>query len=61
MTLYEPLIEMIKSRDGESARNIARKALEALDAGWSRRHPPPAAGRHRAGARRADQEGEGSR
>ena len=42
LTLYDPVIAMIKSRDGESARNIARKALEALDAGWSRRHPSPA-------------------
>ena len=41
LTLYDPVIEMIKSRDGESARTIARKALEALDEGWSRRHPSP--------------------
>jgi GntR family transcriptional repressor for pyruvate dehydrogenase complex len=43
LTLYDPLIDMIRSRDGESARTIARKALEALDAGWSRRHPAPVA------------------
>jgi GntR family transcriptional repressor for pyruvate dehydrogenase complex len=41
MTLYDPVVEMIKSRDGESARTIVRKALEALDEGWSRRHPSP--------------------
>jgi GntR family transcriptional repressor for pyruvate dehydrogenase complex len=40
--LYDPVIEVIKSRDGEAARVLARKALEALDAAWARRHPPPA-------------------
>jgi GntR family transcriptional regulator, transcriptional repressor for pyruvate dehydrogenase complex len=45
LTLYDPVIDMIRSRDGESARTIARKALEALDEAWSRRHPsPPPAG-----------------
>jgi GntR family transcriptional repressor for pyruvate dehydrogenase complex len=44
MTLYDPVIEVIKSRDGEAARTLARKALEALDEAWARRHaaPPPA-------------------
>jgi GntR family transcriptional repressor for pyruvate dehydrogenase complex len=41
LTLYDPVIEMIKSRDSESARTIARRALEALDIRWSRRHPSP--------------------
>src|SRR5579859_2688247 len=42
MSLYEPLMDIIKSRDGETARVLARKALEAIDAAWSRRHEPPA-------------------
>jgi DNA-binding FadR family transcriptional regulator len=42
--LYEPVIEVIKSHDGEAARVLARKALEVLDAAWARRHPPPAPG-----------------
>jgi GntR family transcriptional repressor for pyruvate dehydrogenase complex len=42
VTLYDPVIEIIKSRDGEAARVLARKALEALDEAWARRHPPPA-------------------
>jgi GntR family transcriptional repressor for pyruvate dehydrogenase complex len=41
--LYEPVIEVIKSRDSEAARTVARRALEALDAAWARRHPPPEA------------------
>jgi GntR family transcriptional repressor for pyruvate dehydrogenase complex len=41
LTLYDPVIEMIRSRDGESARTIVRRSLEALDARWARRHPPP--------------------
>ncbi len=40
--LYDPLIEVIKSRDGEAARTLARRALEVLDERWSRRHKPPA-------------------
>ena len=39
--LYPAVIELIKSRDGEGARTIARRALEHLDGEWSRRHPPP--------------------
>jgi GntR family transcriptional repressor for pyruvate dehydrogenase complex len=42
VTLYDPVIEIIKSRDGDAARVLARKALEALDEAWARRHPPPA-------------------
>jgi GntR family transcriptional repressor for pyruvate dehydrogenase complex len=41
VTLYEPVIDVIRLRDGEAARGIARRALEALDAAWARRHPPP--------------------
>jgi GntR family transcriptional repressor for pyruvate dehydrogenase complex len=44
VTLYDPVIEIIKSRDGEAARLLCRKALEALDAAWARRHEPPAPG-----------------
>lgn len=39
LTLYDPVIDVIKARDAGSAREIARRALEALDEGWSRRHP----------------------
>jgi DNA-binding FadR family transcriptional regulator len=42
VTLYDPVIEVIKSRDSEAARTLARRALEALDNAWARRHPPPA-------------------
>jgi GntR family transcriptional repressor for pyruvate dehydrogenase complex len=45
LTLYDPVIDVIRSRDGETARVLSRRALEALDAAWSRRHPlqvPPA-------------------
>lgn len=41
VTLYDPVIEIIKSRDGEAARMLCRKALEALDAAWAQRHQPP--------------------
>jgi GntR family transcriptional regulator, transcriptional repressor for pyruvate dehydrogenase complex len=41
-TLYPAVIELIKARDGETARSLARRALEAMDEAWSRRHPPPA-------------------
>jgi len=41
VTIYEPVIHVIRSRDGEAARSIARRALEALDLAWARRHPPP--------------------
>jgi GntR family transcriptional repressor for pyruvate dehydrogenase complex len=39
--LYPAVIELIRARDGEAARTLARRVLEALDAAWSRRHPPP--------------------
>jgi GntR family transcriptional repressor for pyruvate dehydrogenase complex len=39
--LYPAVIDLIRARDGEAARMLARRVLEALDAGWSRRHPPP--------------------
>jgi GntR family transcriptional repressor for pyruvate dehydrogenase complex len=39
--LYPAVIDLIKSRDGETARTIARRALEQRDAAWARRHPPP--------------------
>ncbi|MDP8999456.1 MAG: GntR family transcriptional regulator [Myxococcota bacterium] len=39
---YPALIDLIKSRDGEAARTVARRALEHRDAEWSRRYPPPA-------------------
>jgi DNA-binding FadR family transcriptional regulator len=42
VTLYDPVIEVIKSRDSEGARMAARRALELLDKAWARRHPPPA-------------------
>src|SRR5579864_7252630 len=41
VTLYPAVIDLIKSRDGEAARTIARRALEQMDEGWSRRHPAP--------------------
>jgi GntR family transcriptional repressor for pyruvate dehydrogenase complex len=41
MKLYAPVIDLIKSRHGDTARTLARRALEALDAAWARRHPSP--------------------
>jgi len=41
VALYEPVVDIIKSRDGENARLSVRRSLEALDAAWARRHPPP--------------------
>jgi GntR family transcriptional repressor for pyruvate dehydrogenase complex len=41
MALYPAVIEVIKSRDGETARVMARRVLEELDKAWARRHPPP--------------------
>jgi GntR family transcriptional regulator, transcriptional repressor for pyruvate dehydrogenase complex len=41
VTFYPGVIEVIKSRNGEAARTIARRALEHRDAEWARRHPPP--------------------
>ncbi|MDP9149543.1 MAG: FadR family transcriptional regulator [Myxococcota bacterium] len=40
--LYLVIIDVIRARDGESARTVARRALESTDAAWARRHPPPA-------------------
>ncbi len=40
--LYPAILELIKSRDGELARALARRALEQIDEAWSRRHPAPA-------------------
>ncbi|MGD0674344.1 MAG: GntR family transcriptional regulator [Polyangiaceae bacterium] len=39
--LYPAVIDLIKARDGEAARTLARRVLEHLDDAWSRRHPPP--------------------
>ncbi|HEY8089043.1 MAG TPA: GntR family transcriptional regulator [Polyangiaceae bacterium] len=39
LTLYDPVLDVIRARDSESARTLARRALELLDAKWSRRHP----------------------
>jgi GntR family transcriptional repressor for pyruvate dehydrogenase complex len=39
--LYPAVIDLIRARDSEVARALARKALEAIDDAWSRRHPPP--------------------
>jgi GntR family transcriptional repressor for pyruvate dehydrogenase complex len=40
--LYPAIVDLIKSRDGELARALARRSLEQIDEAWSRRHPPPA-------------------
>jgi len=40
--VYPVVIDLIKSRDGESARTLARRALEEIDEAWFERHPPPA-------------------
>jgi GntR family transcriptional repressor for pyruvate dehydrogenase complex len=39
--LYPTVVDLIRSRDGELARSLARRSLEQLDEAWSRRHPPP--------------------
>jgi GntR family transcriptional repressor for pyruvate dehydrogenase complex len=39
--LYPAVIDLIRSRDSEAARFLARRAIEELDEAWSRRHPPP--------------------
>lgn len=43
VSIYPPLVEVIKSRNPEMARTLVRRALEGLDAAWARRHPPPGA------------------
>jgi GntR family transcriptional repressor for pyruvate dehydrogenase complex len=40
--LYPSVIELIKARDCDAARVLARKALEQVDEAWCTRHPPPA-------------------
>jgi GntR family transcriptional repressor for pyruvate dehydrogenase complex len=39
--LYDPVLDVIRSRNGDAARTAVRRALEALDIAWARRHPPP--------------------
>jgi DNA-binding FadR family transcriptional regulator len=41
VALCAGVIDVIRARDGEAARMIARRALEHIDAEWGRRHPPP--------------------
>ncbi len=41
VTMYPPLVEVIKARNPEMARTLVRRALESFDAAWARRHPPP--------------------
>ncbi|MGH7272525.1 MAG: FadR/GntR family transcriptional regulator [Polyangiaceae bacterium] len=40
--LCPAILDLIASRDGELARTLARRSLEAMDEAWSQRHPPPA-------------------
>jgi DNA-binding FadR family transcriptional regulator len=35
------VVELLRTRDGAAARKLVRVALEAADAAWSARHPPP--------------------
>jgi GntR family transcriptional repressor for pyruvate dehydrogenase complex len=42
--LYPAVIDLIRSRDGEAARQLTRRTLEVLDGAWSRRHPSPTPG-----------------
>jgi GntR family transcriptional repressor for pyruvate dehydrogenase complex len=39
--LYPAVIDLIRSRDCEAARTLARRALEHMDEAWSRRYPSP--------------------
>jgi GntR family transcriptional repressor for pyruvate dehydrogenase complex len=39
--LYPSVIDLIKTRNGEAARAMARSALEQIDETWCRRHPRP--------------------
>jgi GntR family transcriptional repressor for pyruvate dehydrogenase complex len=41
--LYSSIVDLIRSRDRELARGLARRALEELDEAWARRHPAPVA------------------
>jgi GntR family transcriptional repressor for pyruvate dehydrogenase complex len=43
VTIYPQVVEVLKSRNPEMARTLVRRALESLDAAWTRRHPPPVA------------------
>lgn len=49
--LYPAVIDIIKTRDGEAARAIARRVLEHRDTAWARRHPPPSPEQGQAGQR----------
>jgi GntR family transcriptional repressor for pyruvate dehydrogenase complex len=40
--LYPSVIALIRTRDCDAARVLARKALEQVDDAWCTRHPPPA-------------------
>jgi GntR family transcriptional repressor for pyruvate dehydrogenase complex len=40
--LYPSVIALIRTRDCDAARALARSALEQADSAWSARHPPPA-------------------
>jgi DNA-binding FadR family transcriptional regulator len=39
--MYSTIVDLIRSRNGEVARGLARSALEHLDGAWARRHPSP--------------------
>jgi GntR family transcriptional repressor for pyruvate dehydrogenase complex len=39
--LYPAIVDLIKSRDGDLARTLARRSLEQIDEAWARRHPAP--------------------
>jgi DNA-binding FadR family transcriptional regulator len=39
--LYPAVIELIRCRRGNTARKLARRALQKIDAAWARRHAPP--------------------
>lgn len=41
VSVYPVVIDLIKSRDAETARTLARRALEAIDNAWFARHPVP--------------------
>jgi GntR family transcriptional repressor for pyruvate dehydrogenase complex len=39
---FPAILALIEQRNGEMARQLARRSLEQMDEAWSRRHPPPA-------------------
>jgi GntR family transcriptional repressor for pyruvate dehydrogenase complex len=41
VVMYPVVIELVKSRESETARTLARRTLEELDEAWMRRHPRP--------------------